>query len=178
MLIVFLYYFARTEKHTDFAYFSLTFGLTLTYILYIVFPALGPRDSFDEPSLAQNLIIQYPAQLQGLFFTEPIRQWLNDMEKIKTDAFPSGHTLITLLALRLYFKFNKKLFFFMLPIGLSIIAATIFCRYHYVIDVIAGAGLFLLILLFDHKLFNHLKKLLYWISQIRSPFKTNRKNST
>jgi len=157
-LVVFLYYFYKNENQTDFVYFSMAFGLILSYIGYIIFPAVGPRDFFDEPNLKFLLTVKYDEPLQGLFFTQPIRETLNQLEKIKTDAFPSGHTAITLLALRHFYLLNKKVFWFLLPIGLSIITATVFCRYHYVIDVLAGIVLFILILFIDRKIYHLYQK--------------------
>lgn len=50
----------------------------------------------------------------------------------------SGHTMMSLLAVMLSFKLNSKLKWFMLISALSIIISTIYLRYHYTVDIIAG----------------------------------------
>jgi membrane-associated phospholipid phosphatase len=53
---------------------------------------------------------------------------------------PSGHTMITLVNLYLVLK-NKS--YFRIPIfiiAMSLIFATIYLRYHYVVDVLAGVA--------------------------------------
>ena len=64
---------------------------------------------------------------------------LNNLENTKTDAFPSGHTAIALLSLYYAWKFREKTYTTVLvPSVLALILSTVYLRYHYVIDVIAG----------------------------------------
>ncbi|MEW6067432.1 MAG: phosphatase PAP2 family protein [Nitrospirota bacterium] len=111
----------------------------LSYLGYILFPALGPRFAINHLQTVE---------LQGLFIAEPIQNLLNQIEGIKRDAFPSGHTAITLLVLYLAYKFEKKLFWIFLPFVLALVFSTVYCRYHYVVDVIAGIGLTVITILF------------------------------
>ncbi len=101
----------------------------LSYIGYIIWPALGPR--FEIAHL-QTI------ELQGLFFADAIKDALNFLEGTKRDAFPSGHTAIALTVLYLTFKYKRLLFWIYLPIIILLIFSTVYCRYHYVIDVLAG----------------------------------------
>ncbi|MBI5204054.1 MAG: phosphatase PAP2 family protein [Nitrospirae bacterium] len=112
--------------------FLILFCFYLSYIGYIIWPALGPRFTLD------HLQIQ---KLQGFFIAEPIQQLLNRLEGIKRDAFPSGHTGIALTVLYLAYKFKKRLFLIFLPIISALIFSAVYCRYHYVVDIIAGFGL-------------------------------------
>ena len=104
----------------------------LSYLGYILFPALGPRFYLN------NL---QTAELQGLLISEPIQSILNRLEGIKRDAFPSGHTAITVLVLCLAYRYKRDFFWIALPIVSALIFATVYCRYHYVVDVIAGLAL-------------------------------------
>ena len=112
--------------------FMILFCFYLSYLGYILFPALGPR------FYLQHL---QTTELQGAFFAGPMMDLLNRLEGIKRDAFPSGHTGITLIVLYLAYQYNRKFFWIALPIVSALIFATVYCRYHYVVDVIAGFAL-------------------------------------
>jgi membrane-associated phospholipid phosphatase len=154
-----LAYFQEREKESDFVLFSLSLGFLLSYIGYILFPALGPRDPAEEVRLSADLLVRYPNSLEGIVLTPYLRDILATLEKIKRNAFPSGHTALTIIALRHYYLLNRKLFYFFLPTGISIILATVYCRYHYVVDVIAGVIFALLIIAWDRKLCRFFQRL-------------------
>lgn len=101
----------------------------LSYIGYLLFPALGPRYTM------QHL---YDKELDGFLVSGPIQNVLNLLEGVKRDAFPSGHTAVALTVLLLAYRYERTLFRWMLVPVLLIIFATVYCRYHYVIDVICG----------------------------------------
>ncbi|MGO9612037.1 MAG: phosphatase PAP2 family protein [Dissulfurispiraceae bacterium] len=104
----------------------------LSYVGYMLFPALGPRYSIKHLQ---------GKELGGLLLSEQIQNVLNLLEGVKRDAFPSGHTGVALTVLFLAFRFAKRLFWMLLPLALLLILATVYCRYHYVVDVIAGVVL-------------------------------------
>jgi len=101
----------------------------LSYVGYILLPATGPRFTLAH--------LQH-AELRGLFFAEGIRDILDFLEELKYDAFPSGHTAVILVTLFYSLKKSKKTFFLFLILTLGLIFSTVYCRYHYVIDVLAG----------------------------------------
>jgi membrane-associated phospholipid phosphatase len=119
--------------------FMIMFCFYLSYLGYILFPALGPRFYLNDFQ---------STGLQGLFLTEPLQNYLNRLEGIKRDAFPSGHTGITVLVLYLSYKYKRGYFWMTLPIVSALIFATVYCRYHYVVDVIAGFGLTIITIAF------------------------------
>jgi membrane-associated phospholipid phosphatase len=49
---------------------------------------------------------------------------------------------------------NRRLFWGLLPVGLLLAAATIYCRYHYVVDVIAGFALAFVTLPLAYRLYD------------------------
>ena len=63
---------------------------------------------------------------------------LDRAEGLTRDCFPSGHTELTLLVLYYARVFQKKVFWLLFPIGTGIIISTVYLRYHYLIDVVAG----------------------------------------
>ena len=70
-----------------------------------------------------------------------ISQKLNELEHTKDDAFPSGHTMITVFCLLVAYRESRRLFRAWLPIAILLIVSTMYCRFHYVVDVIAGLSL-------------------------------------
>jgi membrane-associated phospholipid phosphatase len=123
------------DRAFDRALFLIMLCFYLSYIGYILMPAIGPRFTMNH---LQN------RELQGLFIAGPLQEFLNRLEGVKRDAFPSGHTAITLTVVYLAWRFEKKLFALFLPVALALIVSTVYCRYHYVVDVIGGIGLTLL----------------------------------
>jgi membrane-associated phospholipid phosphatase len=128
----------KQREEFDKTIFMILLCFYLSYLGYILFPALGPRFYLSN--------IQ-TTELQGFFAAEPIQNLLNRLEGIKRDAFPSGHTGIALTVLYLAYRYKRGYFRIALPIVLALIFSTVYCRYHYVVDVIAGFGLTLLTVL-------------------------------
>ncbi len=101
------------------------------YITYFFVPAMGPR--FYEPIMR----LQTKA-LNGIFLATPIRDIISVFEPNKFDAFPSLHIATSLTTLIIMFKYNKKMFAIFIPVIAGIFVAVIYCRFHYVADVITG----------------------------------------
>lgn len=101
----------------------------LSYVGYILLPALGPRYAIEH--LQEK-------QISGFLVSRPIQDILNLLEGVKRDAFPSGHTGIALTVLFLAYRYVRGLFWIMLPAVTLLIFATVYLRYHYAVDVIGG----------------------------------------
>lgn len=122
-------------RHGEFeqVLFGILLCFYLSYIGYLLFPAVGPRFTLNHLQTAD---------LQASPLIAKIQNTLNSLEKNKTDAFPSGHTAVSLMSLYYAWKEReKKLFAVLLPMVTGLIIATVYLRYHYVIDVIAGIAL-------------------------------------
>ncbi len=117
------------RKEFDRSLFLILFCFYLSYLGYIIWPALGPR--FELAHLQTQ-------RLEGFFIAEPMQNLLNKLEGIKRDAFPSGHTGVALTVLYLAYRYKKTLFRIYLPVVILLLFSTVYCRYHYVVDVIAG----------------------------------------
>lgn len=120
------------DREFDRSLFFILLCFYLSYVGYLLFPALGPRYAMTH---LQSI------EIEGLFVAEPIQRLLNTLEGIKRDAFPSGHTGIVLVVSYLAFKYHRGFFHITLPLILLLILATVYCRYHYVVDVLGGIGL-------------------------------------
>lgn len=104
----------------------------VSYAGYFVVPAYGPR-----ASVAAERYATLPSGLIG----ERARDLLDHWETTKTDAFPSGHTMVTLAVLFCARRRNRKLYNVLLPVGALLILATVLLTYHYVVDVLAAVPL-------------------------------------
>jgi len=129
----------RERRFSDYQFFMFVvlLGFFVSFIGYLAVPAIGPRfflspevvRPFDGPAIAS------------------IRAVLDRLEGVTRDCFPSGHTEITLLALFYAHRFHKRTFLVLLPVGSALILSTVYLRYHYVIDVIAGVATALAVIL-------------------------------
>jgi membrane-associated phospholipid phosphatase len=117
------------EREFDKTVFLILLCFYLSYVGYLLFPALGPRYTMNH---LQSF------ELKGLFVAEPIQRILNGLEGIKRDAFPSGHTAVVLVVSGLAYRFERGFFSLTLPVIVLLIFSTVYCRYHYVVDVIGG----------------------------------------
>jgi len=139
----------RVEFET--AVFTILLCFYLSYIGYMLFPAVGPRFTLNYLQTTD---------LQAGPMTQWIQQSLNSLEHNKTDAFPSGHTAVALVTLFFAWKYQQRaLFRVLVPAVSALIVSTVYLRYHYVVDVISGMLLALLTIFISswtHRLFSGL----------------------
>ncbi len=137
--------------------FIILYGFALSYLGYLIFPAVGPRFTLHDFTALNT-------DLPGLYFTDPIREFLNAGESIPThaanaialaqrDAFPSGHTQMTLLTLYYAHRYRLRSRAILAVFGILLIISTVYLRYHYVVDVAGGVVFTLLTLWTGPKLF-------------------------
>ncbi len=144
MIVVFGLELYLWHRYKEFKYtiFILFFSFFLSYLLYMLFPANGPRFHLHEFSAITN-------ELPGIFLTDYIRSFLNMGESIPSnvsnpefyvqrDAMPSLHTITAFLIMWLSRKFRSKSFYFYLPYFICMVIATVYLRYHYVVDIFGG----------------------------------------
>jgi len=131
--------------------FVVALGFYVSYLGYIAVPATGPR---FLPAIkdAQS----FP--LTGVWLFQGLRETLDRAEGITRDCFPSGHTELTLLVLYYARRFHRRTFWLLLPVGSALIFSTVYLRYHYVIDVIAGAATAALVILIAGPLYQALSR--------------------
>jgi membrane-associated phospholipid phosphatase len=127
-----------------FLVFAVVLAFYLSYLGYIAVPAIGPRFILSDRQ-------SFP--LEGVLLFDWIRTTLNRAEGITRDCFPSGHTMLTIVVLECSRRFHKPTFWALMPAGTALILSTVYLRYHYVIDVIAGGLLGVVMLLFAGRLY-------------------------
>jgi membrane-associated phospholipid phosphatase len=120
----------KKRKEFDETIFGIILCFYLSYLGYLLVPAVGPRFT---------LVQLQTRDLQAGPLVVAIQETLNALENTKTDAFPSGHTAVALMTLYYAWKTREKtLTVLLLPTVLGLILSTVYLRYHYVIDVVAG----------------------------------------
>ncbi len=109
-------------------------ALFIGYLGYLFLPAIGPHLFFEPGTFA--------AALDGDFIGELIRS-LNGAHdgRYPRDAFPSLHTANAVTAVIVAWRHERRALAVVAPLAAGIIAATVYLRFHYVIDVAAGAAL-------------------------------------
>ncbi len=112
--------------------FLISLGFLASYVGYVLVPVRGPR--FLLAGLQHF-------ELHGLWLFGWLQQTLDRLESAHYDCFPSGHTELTLLAWWSSRQISMKLFRAYSVYSILIVFATVYLRYHYTIDVFAGAAL-------------------------------------
>ena len=130
----------RKGRFAEFRYmtFLLALGFLVSYIGYLIVPARGPR------YLLAHL---YTVPLRGLWGFDSMQETLNRLEKDHFDCFPSGHTELTVLACWLSRSISNRLFWVYFLYTLCIVFATVYLRYHYTPDLMAGFMVALVLIL-------------------------------
>ncbi len=133
----------RNKNESGFVYFLfvLMLGFYASYVGYLFVPAIGPRFTLYNFAMLNK-------QLPGLYLTPILRNIINSGESItnvaraatlaQRDCFPSGHTEMTLITIATALKYRAKSAMIIIPLGIGLIFATVYMRYHYGVDVIAG----------------------------------------
>lgn len=135
-------YRRHSLKDFDRAGFLIVYGFFLSYLGYFFLPAVGPRFTLHD-------FVMLNVELPGLFFTNAFRDFVNfgesiprgvpnPVEYVQRDVFPSGHTQLSLVAVYLAFYHKTSLRWFLSVLVTLLIIGTIYLRYHYVIDLVAG----------------------------------------
>jgi membrane-associated phospholipid phosphatase len=140
--------------------FAMVYGFFVSYAGYFFLPAVGPRFTLYDFS-------RIDIELPGLYLTPALRWFVNFFESIlpgtsnavalanaQRDVFPSGHTMMTIIAVFLAYKYKLRVRHCVLGVGILLIFATVYLRYHYAVDLIAGAFLVLPCLLTARKVYS------------------------
>lgn len=166
LFLILGYEFYRRHNLDLFHYFMFTcvYGFFLSYLGYFIFPAVGPRFTLHDFATLEQ-------ELPGMWLTEHLRWFVNAGGSIPTgvpnsvaiglsqrDVFPSGHTMMTIVLMYLSRKYTAKSRWFVHIVGTLLIVATVYQRYHYVIDLLAGFLFALLCIATSAKLYKYLKE--------------------
>lgn len=134
------------DRRQFFHYVSVvSFVFYVCYLIYIFTPVMGPRlfhrviNGYELPMEVQpDFVPEFPAAVRaGLFFR--IMAWIYATFEAPGAAFPSSHVAVALATVYFSFRYLRRIRFLHLTVALLLCLSTIYCRYHYVVDVAAGA---------------------------------------
>jgi membrane-associated phospholipid phosphatase len=129
---------AHAEKDV-LAFREIALALTLCFYLglvgYVTVPAIGPRYA-----------IGYDVELRGYWLTTACAKAWNAIESVQTDCFPSLHTAVSSISLAYLWrlrgwKWGRVWLVGCAPFVVLLWMSTIYLRYHYAVDVLAGLAL-------------------------------------
>jgi membrane-associated phospholipid phosphatase len=122
-----------------------SFVFYVCYIIYVFVPVIGPRvlkydfEGFNLPvDLANVLPVEpYPEVVtRGVFFK--IMGWIYRTFEAPGSALPSSHVAVALCTLFFSFLYLPKIKYLHLVMAILLCLSTVYCGYHYAIDVVAG----------------------------------------
>jgi membrane-associated phospholipid phosphatase len=122
-----------------------SFVFYICYAIFIFVPVIGPPVFFREifgynlPGNLQQLAPPegYPMAVKaGIFYQ--IMKWIYRVFEAPGAAIPSSHVAIAICTLSFSFRYLRSIRWIHLVFVFLLCSATIYCRYHYVSDVLAG----------------------------------------
>jgi hypothetical protein len=121
---------AAGQELGPYLFASFAFG----FALYLLVPAIGPE--FAYPTLFHHPLPQSTiSRTIGTIIAKGSSRY---------DVFPSLHVTITCVLLDYDWRHLRRRFFIMILPAAGMILATVYLRFHYGIDLVAGVGLFVL----------------------------------
>ena len=123
------YYTKQLTKFRELV-FLVSVTLTVSYLFFVLFPVDSPfylSEPLGEP-------------LAGNFFYELVH-FMAGQGGARGGAFPSSHVSVSTVVLLVVWYYDRRLGYFLAPIVAGIYVATVYGRFHYALDVIAGLAL-------------------------------------
>jgi membrane-associated phospholipid phosphatase len=124
--------------------FSCALGFFVSFVGYLAMPAVGPRFTLFDVATVER-------ELPGLWMTPALRTFIDGGGLVPPglsraaaaalaprDVFPSGHTMMTTMAMYWAWRLRLRSRWGVWVVGTLLIAATMYLRYHYAVDVAAG----------------------------------------
>ena len=111
---------------------AILIGFYISYIGYYLSPAIGPRFTLNH---VQTI------PLDGLLTFRFLRSTLDQVGGITRDCYPSGHALVSVLTVLLARRYYRPFAKIALAWTILLLISTVYLRYHYFVDIIAGIAL-------------------------------------
>jgi membrane-associated phospholipid phosphatase len=135
----------RRSREQFYHYLSvISFAFYVCYLIFIFTPAMGPPVFFPnngDYQLPADLLPAvpptFPAAIKaGLFYQ--IMAWVYQTFETPGAAFPSSHVVIAIGTVFFSFRYLRSIRWLHLAVVILLCLATVYCRYHYAVDVVAG----------------------------------------
>jgi len=149
------------NRHYFFHYVSVvSFVFYVCYLLYIFLPVIGPP-IFSRETLLQTLPADVKGLLPSLGFPETVKsgvffQVMKVIYRVFESpgaAIPSSHVAIALCTVFFSFRYLPAIRWVHLIVAILLCLATVYCRYHYACDVLAGIATALILVPLGNLLF-------------------------
>jgi membrane-associated phospholipid phosphatase len=122
-----------------------SFVFYVCYLTYIVLPVMGPRTFYRDPveytlpaEVQPAYVPPMPDAVRSAVFCQ-IMGFIYQHFEAPGAAFPSSHVAVALTTVWFSFRYLRRIRHLHLVDALLLCASTVYCRYHYVVDVAAGA---------------------------------------
>ena len=136
--------FVRNRRHF-FHYVSvISFAFYVCYLVFIFVPVAGPPIFFEEISgyrLPADVQPAVPPVYPEAITAGPFYRIMALIYRIFEGpgaAFPSSHVVIAIATVFFSFRYLRPIRWPHLAVVILLCLATVYCRYHYVVDVVAG----------------------------------------
>ncbi len=114
----------RSARELDDYFSTLCGAFFFCCLVFIFFPSVGPLNL--KPPAPPGSV--FPAIMEFIY------RWF----ELPGGAFPSSHVAVTAVVVAFAFRHLRRLAWLVLLLGLGIVLATVYCSYHYAVDVIGG----------------------------------------
>ena len=130
-----------------FHYVSVTsFIFYVCYLTYIFLPVVGPRIYYPDlvdlrlPAAAMPAIVpEFPAAVrEGVFYR--VMELIYARFESPGAAFPSSHVALAWVTVYFSFLYLPRIRWLHLVMAVLLSLATVYCRYHFAVDAIAGVA--------------------------------------
>jgi membrane-associated phospholipid phosphatase len=121
-------FFSHKIRELDNFFFTTAITFFFSYLGFIFFPVAGPRFALAD---------LHHVELGGGLISH-FAQYLIGRAGIQGGAMPSSHVAVALVVLVYANRYHRLLFYVLSPLVFSLFVATVYGRFHYVSDVIAG----------------------------------------
>ncbi len=106
----------------------LTLAYFLSYLGFLIYPVAGPL--FYQPEIYTN-------PLKGGLFTY-FGEWIRQNAHYPGGNLPSPHCAAGTIMLVMSYKYNRSIYYILLPIIILLYISTVYGRYHYAMDGVLG----------------------------------------
>jgi len=140
-------YYSGKKAESEHMLTSLMISFFICYILFSLIPVAGPRLAMADV---------YTVKFSGFIF-KSITEAMEAGPMLYGGAFPSAHCSAATVMLLLSYQYDRKLFLWVMPVIITLYISTIYGRYHYPTDVLAG----MIVGIFGIKLYHPVKR--WWV---------------
>jgi len=135
------------RKRTAFFHYVsvVSFVFYVCYLTYIFLPVLGPPaffiplDNYPAQASLPYFPLAFPESVKGGTFFMIMKFVYAEFDGPGA-AFPSSHVAVAICTLCFSWRYLKPIRYAHLVVVVLLSVSTVYCRFHYVIDVLAGAA--------------------------------------